>query len=189
MQKPIRVTTNTSANEQLIYFTSSSILKEDNRLIVISDVSGDINLHLLDEQTGTYTRLTDNHNGYMKSYVYFDGNEYKGFGKASVSIDRSNDVVYYIQDNILFSVNMRAHIKKLAELPSDQMTAFTHVSGDGSKICVPTTDARALEGFSRQTNCYDIDKRVREENLCSYIRVFDTQTGAQEICEKVRGAC
>lgn len=67
------------------------------------------------------------------------------------------------------------------------MTAFTHISADGTRLCIPTTDAHALDGdsiLSGKPN-YDIDKRVRDERLSSYLRVFDTRTGKEILCERV----
>ena len=45
------------------------------------------------------------------------------------------------------------------------MTAFTHVSSDGKRLCVPTTDARALDGDQKLTEWfkYNIDERVRTD--------------------------
>jgi hypothetical protein len=71
------------------------------------------------------------------------------------------------------------------------MTAFTHVSADGSRLCVPTTDARTLDGaaappvddaavptyYETDDPPYDVDDRVQAEGLSSYLRVYDTTTG------------
>jgi len=67
------------------------------------------------------------------------------------------------------------------------MTAFTHVSADGQRLCVPTVDARALEGDERIDGrpAWNIDQRVREENLSSWLRVYDTRTGAVLLEERV----
>lgn len=81
---------------------------------------------------------------------------------------------------------MQGEKKILAQLPDGQVTAFTHVSADRKKICVPTTDARALEGYEKQT--YNIDQRVQEENLNSYLRVYDTHTGEEVLTETVSSA-
>ena len=64
------------------------------------------------------------------------------------------------------------------------MTAFTHVSDDGKRLCVPMTDGRCLDfdpekegsGVDKRP-IYDIDGRVQEENLSSYLCVYDTSTG------------
>ena len=70
------------------------------------------------------------------------------------------------------------------------MTAFTHVSVDGTRLCVPTTDARALDGdkILKGKPDYDIDERVRREHLVSYLRVYDTVTGNLIACEPVTNA-
>ena len=71
------------------------------------------------------------------------------------------------------------------------MTAFTHVSADGTRLCVPTVDARALDderilGMPRPD--FDIDERVRREHLSSWLRVYDTGTGDEVSCERVQDA-
>lgn len=67
------------------------------------------------------------------------------------------------------------------------MTAFTHVSTNGKYLCVPTTDARALDGDKQLAGKpnYNIDSRVQEEGLSSYLRVYNTETGAETLCEEV----
>ena len=94
--EPHRVTVCAEANDQLLYFTSTSLLADDRRLIVISDRTGHPNLFLVNTELGEETQLTFNDEGMLKSYVYFDGTPYKGFGKASVSLDPQSGTVYYI---------------------------------------------------------------------------------------------
>jgi oligogalacturonide lyase len=179
-------------NTQMLYFTCSSLSENDRYLYTISDLTGAPNVMVKDLVTGIETVLTDNTDGYLKSYVYFDGMPYKGFGKASVSLDGHNNRIYYMQGNEIRTVGLDGRIKALATLPENQMTAFTHVSSDGKWLCVPTTDARCLD-FDPQTEgtgldkrpAYDIDERVQQENLNSYLRVYDTQTGEQVLCETV----
>lgn len=187
------VTQNFSANEQLLYFTSSSLSSDDQTLFFLSDAGGQSNIWARDLQTGEETQLSDNREGVLKSYVYFRGLPYQGLGKASISLDPQRGLVYYLQGRDLLCASLSGPIRRLATLPPDQMTAFTHVSADGRFLCVPTTDERALEddqphphtpdGFGKPD--HDIDARVQAENLSSYLRVFDTQTGEQVLCERV----
>ena len=77
-------------------------------------------------------------------------------------------MIYYIQGSDLCCVDHWGKQRRLARLPRGQVTAFTHVSADGTKICVPTTDAAALECregeyFVDNKPNYDIDERVRRE--------------------------
>ena len=180
-------TANPRANEQLLYFTSTSLLEGDRQLVFISDRTGQPNIFLRDLASGQERQLSDNTEGFLKSYVYFDGLPYRGFGKASVSIDPRRGLVYYIQGRELRVVDTQGRRRLLALLPEGQMTAFTHVSADGQRLCVPTTDARALDGDTplKGKPPYNIDARVRAENLSSYLRVFDTASGRQLLCERV----
>jgi hypothetical protein len=184
---PWRSTTLQTANEQLLYFTSTSLLKDDRHLIFLSDRTGNPNIFMRDLKTGKERQLSNNKDGILKSYVYFDGIPYKGLGKASISLDPDRGLVYYLQGRSIMVVDTSGAERKLGEYPLGQMTAFTHVSADGKLICIPTTDAHALDGdkiLSGKPD-YDIDKRVQEENLSSYLRVYDTRSGKEVRCERV----
>ncbi len=203
--EPQRMTGLSAADEQLLYFTSSSLTADDRRLFFISDRDGNPNIFSRDVADGTERQLTFNTAGTLKSYVYFNGNEDRGLGKASVSVDSNQGKVYYIQGRDICVVDRHGARRVLNRLPEAQVTAFTHPSADGKRLCVPTTDARALaaeefindspgyclggdgkrnEVISGKPN-YDIDERVRSENLSSYLRVYDTATGAELLCERV----
>lgn len=186
-KEPVCVTANAQSNDQLLYFTSTSLISDDRHLVILSDRTGDPNIFMRDMKTGKERQLTFNTEGFLKSYVYFDGNPYQGLGKASISLDPVNAVVYFIQGRKICAVDTAGRLRVLAEYPEGQMTAFTHVSADGKRLCVPTTDARALDGDIRLKGkpAYDIDKRVREEHLSSYLRVYDTKTGKELFCERV----
>ena len=187
--KPERVTGNPAANEQQLYFTSSSLLADDKRLVYISDKTGHPNLFIRDLVSCRDTQLTNNAEGFLKSYVYFDGTPYRGFGKASVSLHPESGSIYYIQGREIRKIDASGNERTLAQYPDGQMTAFAHVSRDGKFLCVPTTDARALDGDKQLTGQpgYDIDERVRSEGLSSFLRFFDADTGEEVICERVQG--
>ena len=175
------------ANDQLLYFTSPSLLADDRRLVFISDRTGQPNLFLRDLATGEQRQLSRNTDGLLKSYVYFDGTPYRGFGKASVSVHAVRGKIYFIQGRHICCADANGGLRVLAELPHGQMTAFTHISADGKRLCVPTTDARCLDGDAQLTGkpAWDIDARIREENLSSWLRVFDTDSGKEFLCERV----
>jgi len=190
---------------QLLYFTCPSVTHNGRHLVFVRETEGNPNLHLLDLQTREERRLTDNREGTLKSYVYFRGRPYVGFGRASMSLDARKGLVYWIQGLELRCVDLEGNQRVVTRLPEGQMTAFTHVSSDGRRICVPTTDERALEdetlppGTGKGENLvggrrneiisdkpsYDIDARVQAEKLNSYLRVYDTATGEQLLCERV----
>lgn len=192
---------------QLLYFTTPSVTADGRTLVVVRDDEGNPNLWALDLATRAARPLTTNREGVLKSYVYFRGQPNRGFSKASVSLDPVRRRVFYVQGCELMVVDVASGPPRaLARLPADQVTAFTHMSADGSRICVPTTDARALEeegdaarlsehlvGGKRNEvitdkPAHDIDERIRRENLRSWLRVFSTSTGEQVACEPVTQA-
>jgi hypothetical protein len=185
--KPERVSRHHSAHEQLLYFTSSSLVGDDSELVFISDRTGHPNLFARELVSGREVQLTRNEAGYLKSYVYFDGAPYRGFGKASVSLHSASGTVYYIQGRDIRKVEIGGREHTLAQYPDGQMTAFTHVSADGRRLCVPTVDARALDGVLRPDGRpeHSIDDRVQAEGLSSYLRVYDTDTGEDLMTERV----
>jgi hypothetical protein len=191
---------------QLLYFTTSSVTADGSTLVVVREEQGQPNICALDLKTRVLRRLTDNRDGTLKSYVYFRGNSHRGLGKASICMDTVRRRVFFLQGDEIMRLDLdTGHSRSLARLPADQVTAFTHVSADGRRLCVPTTDARALEDESASEvthginavggkrneiisdkPTYDIDERVRREGLSSWIRIYDTETGAATGCEQVR---
>lgn len=188
--EPVMVTATNTGNNQLLYFTSPSLTADDKRFVFISDRTGHPNLFTRDLVTGAERQLTTNTEGVLKSYVYFDGTPYRGFGKGSVSLDPQSGTVYYIQGREIRALKLSGAGKVLAVLPTNQMTAFTHVSADGKRLCVPTIDARALDGDKQLKGkpSYNIDARVQREHLISYLRVYDTATGKEISSEPVTNA-
>ena len=184
---PERVTQDFDSNEQLLYFTSTSLTGDDGRIVFISDRTGQPNLFDRDLLTGHERQLTTNTDGYLKSYVYFDGIPYCGFGKASVSFHAPSGTLFYIQGREIRRIESTEKKNTIACYPAGQMTAFTHVSADGKRLCVPTTDEFALDGKKQLSGKpdYNIDERVQLEGLSSYLRVYDTDTGEELLCEQV----
>lgn len=189
MRMPERVTRNRDANEQLLYFTSTSLTSDDSRLVFISDRTGHPNIFERDLRTGCERQLTANTEGHLKSYVYFDGTPYGGLGKASASFHAPTGTLFYIQGREIRKVDSDGKETTLADYPDGQMTAFTHVSADGTRLCVPTTDELALDGAKPLAGKpdYNVDERVQQEGLSSFLRVYDTNTGKHVLCEEVPG--
>jgi hypothetical protein len=186
---PTRIIEPAGAGDQLLYFTSSSLTADDRTVVFIREIDGHPNLFACDLATSQARPLTHNASGSLKSYVYFDGRPHEGFGKASVSLDPITGRVYYIQGDELRCVDLDGNTRTLATLENDEVTAFTHVSADGQVICVPTTDGAALNGrFENNRPLYDIDARVREDGLASYLNLYDTRTGERVVRETVERA-
>ncbi|MDD3251588.1 MAG: hypothetical protein PHV18_03410 [Lachnospiraceae bacterium] len=173
------------SNTQLLYFTCSSLAHNDERIYMMSDKNGSPNVVVRDLFEGTEQMLTNNTKGILKSYVYFDGTAREGLGKASVCLDCEREIIYFIQDDKICRSSREGGIVVLNTVPDGRMTAFTHVSSDGKRLCVPMTDGRILDydpdtegsGLDKRP-IYNIDGRVQEEHLNSYLCVYDTESGA-----------
>ena len=185
----VRVNPASQSNDQLLYFTSPSVTADSRHLVFISDRAGAPNLFVRDLIGGQERQLTHVKET-LKSYIYFDGQPYRGLGKASVSLDVARGIIYYIEGRQIRAVTLGGKQRLLAEYPEGQMTAYTHVSADGTRLCVPTTDARVLDSETILAGRpdYDVDERVRRENLSSFLRIYDTETGDEIISERVPGA-
>lgn len=190
---PTAVARPVGAGDQLLYFTSSSLTTDDSTAVLIREqTAGSPGLWACAVPGGKAWPIDLNEGGFLKSYVYFDGQPNRGFGKASVSLDPLSGRIYYIRGLNVMSGSVRGDCgrpRKLATLRDDEVTAFTHVSADGRLLCVPTTDARALDGeFIDNRPTYDIDRRVQDENLRSYLNLFDTRSGELVARESVERA-
>jgi len=146
MPEPTQLTGDVRRPAQLLYFTTSSVTTDGRHLVAVREsADGNPNIISVNLKTNVERELSLNRDGTLKSYVYFRGNPLRGLGKASINLDAKQGIVYYLQGNDLCSVNFSRQRRILAHIPDDQVTAFTHISADGKRICVPTTDARALE--------------------------------------------
>lgn len=185
MNKRELISGDNTYNTQMLYFTCSSLSSDDQYIYLMSDRTGSPNVLRHEISTGEDVLLTHNKQGTMKSYVYFDGTEGRGLGKASVCLDCDRNVIYYIQDNQICRTDFNGDTHVLGTVPDGRMTAFTHVSSDGTRLCVPMTDGRCLDydpdtegsGLDKRP-IYDIDGRVQTEHLSSYLCVYDTASGA-----------
>jgi oligogalacturonide lyase len=180
------LTADSPGNNQQLYFTSPSLTTDQRTLVMISDRSGDPNLVARDLASGRERQLTANRQGWLHSYVYFDGRPGEGLSRAAVSLDAPRGLVYHLHGRELRVADLDGGVRTLAVLPDDQVTAFTHVSADGRFLCVPTTAARALAGPLRDGRpVHDIDARVQAEGLSSWLRIYDTASGALAACAEV----
>ena len=183
--KKIRLTEG-KGNDQLLYFHSASFLKDDSGIVFIRTIGRSPNIFFRELVTGFERQLTWYGDGYLKSYIDFDGELEKGFGRTSVTFDSINNLVYFIYGQKICSVDLEGNIRKIAELPQGQVTAYTAVSQDGQRLCVPTTDAGALhEVKTCSSHLFQIDHKIREQNLNSYLRIYDIKTGRQIDCQKI----
>jgi len=63
---PERVAGMTNHHNQLLYFTSTSLLKDDRHLIFMGDLDGSPNIFMRNLITGKETQLTHNTEGFLK---------------------------------------------------------------------------------------------------------------------------
>ena len=183
---PMEVLTAGRGQQQLLYFTTSSLGRSGRFLWYLNEVDGQPNVHHLDLTTGEDRQLTHYQEGRLWQYQGFQGHRNKGFGVWSVALDAARDLLYYISDQQLCVVDAAGTIRVLAELPMDETTAFIDVSTCGRYICVPTTDARALGEPTADERLLGrtIDERCQRMGLNSYLNIFDihSQAWSHRIC-------
>lgn len=176
-------------NDQLLYFHSASFLKDGSGFVFIRTEGQSSNIMLHNLETGNEKALTRFKDKYMKSYIYYDGDPESGLGKASVTFDPESSLVYFLYGRKICSVDLEGDIREIAELPSGQITAYCAVSHDGSRLCVPTTDAEALQTTGiEDSRPFSIDRKIRISNLRSYLRIYEIRTGNLLDCQTVPGA-
>jgi len=180
--------TSAECTNQHLYFTSYSVTDDDRWLTIISDRDGHPNLYAIDRRDGTMRRLSDNRSGLLRSYVYSQGG-LKGFSKVSPCLDPSHNRIFYVRDDVVYSVDLddaESHERKLCELPAGWFGAFTHISPDGKTFCVPCTDPRAFgEEKTQWEQLRTVPERMRKAGLVSQIYLIDTETGASRIAAEV----
>lgn len=184
-RRTVRRLTDCAGNDQLLYFTSNSLTADDEHLVFLSDRDGGHpNLFCLHRKTNHAVQLTSNQSGYLESYVYFDGNR-EGLAKASMSLHASSGDLYYLQgrtDRVTEVRRVNVHTLDtavLAELPSDHVTAFTHVSEDNQWLCVPTIHESAFAEAARDRQ--GITPRVDRLGLRSAMRFIRTDGSGKDI--------
>lgn len=172
-------------NDQLLYFTTTSLDESDERLWFISDRDGHPNVCSQELKTGACTALTTNRAGRQWQYQGFGGARGKGLAVWSMALDDKRKILYTIQDDEILAVDVNGKQKVLAKIDAGQTTAFIDVSSCGRWLCVPTTDERALlrpsEDGAPVGSSRDIDKRCQDEGLCSFLDVYHTGTGKREL--------
>lgn len=187
MKTAKNITGGKKENTQLLHFTGTSLSADDKYLYLLSDRNGHPNVWIRELATGAERMLTDNERRYLKSYMYFDGDPAKGLGKASIYLEPAKKVVYFIQDNCICKVDFQGKITLLNQIPHMRMTAFTHVSRDGKRLCVPMTDHRAFN-YSPEKDGGDIGRYIQKEQLTSYLYVYNTKRGSLLHKEAVQGS-
>ena len=190
MPAPERIAGSDDIALQLLYFTSTSLSADGRTLVAIGESdTGMPDLYRVDLGSGAIAPLTANRDGVLRSYVYFDGTPYRGFGKASVSFDPVRQRLYYLRGTEIRVVDLDGNDRRLGQYPEGQVTGFTHVSADGRWLCVPTTDEAAFtEDADWEKRDHGIDARVQRLGLSSYLRIYDTASGEEEVSERVPSA-
>lgn len=170
--------TSLPGNHHHLYFTSSSFTADNRQILYISDPgNGNPNVFKLSLDDGTAVQLTDNCDGFMKSYVYYEGKPYRGLAKASPSFAPQAGLLLYIQGNDVRLLDINGLEERVVyRLPANVMTGFTHLSSDGRYACVPYIDSAAFE--VGEGNPFSlIREKVKRDSISSQVVVIDTVSG------------
>jgi oligogalacturonide lyase len=172
----------------LVYFTSNSLLSDDRHLILIQKVEGSRNLYGMDMASGEIKKLTDcTGRDELTDRSQFYDNDYDNIIDGSVAVHSPSGRVYYVQGRKICRTDLEGRVKVLAEIPPGKTSSVMHVSTDGKKLLLATGDARAFRDYDG-TNSKVIDATVQALGLSSQLRVYDTETGEERVCEHVQRA-
>lgn len=161
-------------------FTGPAVTDDGERLLFISDRTGNPNLFALDMDSGEILQLTDNRRGVLLQYVFPWGNPV-GFGKSSVILNSARGHAYYVQGREVRKVDVRtAEEVCIAVISPGYVTAFTHVSTDDSLLCVPIVEEAAFadclnDGFG------GIERAIQDRGLKSLLWVVATDGSMQAV--------
>lgn len=172
--------TSSAATDNHLYFTSPSVTRDGRYLVFLSERTGRVNLFACARSDGHIHQISDNRRGVLHSYCWPWGG-HLGLSKASPVLDEVRNRVYYIQDGtVLFSDIESPRPTTLCRLPAGWLTGFTHVSPDGSRVCVPVLDPRAdVPTAQNQADQLTIIPRLlRRVGAGSRLLEIDTDTGS-----------
>jgi Tol biopolymer transport system component len=192
VQEPARRLTDGGGNDQLLYFTGPSLTSDDRRLVFLSDRRGrsrlpydpaaTVDLYVQDLATGVVDRLSDSPPGLLRSYVYFEGRQDRGFGMASPALADAAGLVFWIQDRTVMRADLGTGARvAIAELPPGHATGYGAATPDGSRYCVPAIESAAFRDVDH------IDATVQALGLKGYLWIVDTGTGSIDQLEIPRG--
>lgn len=173
----------------LVYFTSNSLLSDDRRIVLIQKVEGTRNLYLMDTESGAIKKLTDC-TGREKfpppSHDILD-NDYDNILDGSVIVHSPSGQIFYMQGRKLCRTDPDGGVKVLARIPESQASSVLHVSSDGKKVLMGTSDMRAFKDYNG-SNSAVIDATVQALGLSSQLRVYDSESGQELVTEHVQRA-
>lgn len=178
----VRRWTDLGGNDQLLYFTTPSHSEDGRWLALISDRGGHYNVWVLDRAAGEMHRVSDNRHGFARSYVYFDGDPNGlGLSRSSPSFDTRQERLFFVQDHKLIRVDLKQRFREtIAELPPNEVTAFTHVSRCGEFVCVPTIHRRPFDVTASANSLYgrnQVGRAADAMGIGSTVRVYQTRSG------------
>lgn len=172
---------------QSLYFTSPSVTTDDRWLVFLSERTGGPNLFALDRDCGEIHRLSENDHGLLYSYVYPRGGN-RGLSKASPCLDAARNLLYYIQDDIIFAVTLgNGGPREIFHLPPGWRGAFTHISPDGRTLCVPCTDPRAFvdDTPNQWEQMRKVPGRMEESGLVTRLYLIDLPSGTGRVAAEI----
>lgn len=159
-----------------LYFTTPSLTEDGRWLVVLSERDeGHPNLFALDRRDGKLYRLTENHEGTLRSYVYPSSNV-TGLSKSAPVLCAKTGRIYGIHGHEVFEVDIASRIRRsLFQLPETWWTGYVDVSSDGRKLCVPCVPPSAYTPEMKtqwdQLRC--AHERMQERHLSSRLYEYD----------------
>jgi hypothetical protein len=173
----------------LVYFTSNSLLADDRRIVLIQKQDGCRNLFLMDMASGEIRKLTNctGREEYPAKNSRFMQNDYDNITDGSVIVHSESGKAYYVQGRKICRTDINGKVRVLAHIPAGKANSVMHVSADGKKLLVATSDVREFKDYDG-ANSAVIDYTVQSLGLSSQLRVYDTDSGEELVNENINRA-
>jgi oligogalacturonide lyase len=186
--EPVRITPQ-GIDYGLVYFTSNSLLSDDRRIVLIRKQNGCRNLSLMDMASGEIKQLTHNTGSRteLPADRQFYWNDDDNIVDGSVIVHSQSGNIFYMQGRKICRVNPQGEVEILGQIPDGTASGVMHVSASGKKLLVSTSDTRAFRKYTGQNNAI-IDYTVQSLGLSAQLRVYDTGSGEQLVCENIHRA-
>lgn len=152
-----------------LYFTTNTLTSDCRYLVYMNNSCGAYNIYCKNLFNGS-TRQVTRCSSQLRSYVFPEGDN-EGVSFVSVALDKTRNIIYWIQDSSVFSYSIEQDLTtELFSLVMENMVpGYIDISKDGAALCIVGTDENAF---------LDADTNQHEQLAKVPLRMLRNQLGS-----------